>query len=202
MLEDKSSNISNGNFNYTKTRLLKMRTILIFGEINKEISESVTADLLDLSFESSKPINIIINSQGGHVESGDTIHDMIKFVNNQVNIIGTGWVASAGLLIYLAAEKEHRFSLPNTRFLLHQPAGGMGGVVSDIQIQAEEMIKTKKRLNIIVANATGQRLKKVEEDAERDYWLDANEAKEYGIVEKIISSIEEVEMWNNIITNN
>jgi ATP-dependent Clp protease protease subunit len=201
MLEDNNSNMNKGDFGYMKKRLLKMRTILIFGEINKEISESVTADLLDLSFESSKPINIIISSQGGHVESGDTIHDMIKFVNNQVNIIGTGWVASAGLLIYLAAEKEHRFSLQNTRFLLHQPAGGMGGVVSDMQIQAEEMIKTKKRLNRIVANATGQRLQKIEEDAERDYWLNANEAKEYGIVKKIINSIEEVEMWNTITNN-
>lgn len=193
MLQDQNHNMSEGNFSYMKRRLLKARTILIFGEINQEVSKTATADLLELSFESSKPINIIISSQGGHVESGDTIHDMIKFVNNQVNVIGTGWVASAGLLIYLAAEKDHRFSLPNTRFLLHQPAGGMGGVASDIQIQAEEIIKTKKRLNTIVANATGQKLQKIEEDAERDYWLSANEAKEYGIVEKIINSIEEVE---------
>ena len=201
MSEGKSININKDNFSHTKRALLKMRTILIFGEINQEISESVTADLLSLSFENSKPINIVISSQGGHVESGDTIHDMIKFINNQVNIIGTGWVASAGLLIYLAAEKERRFSLKNTRFLLHQPSGGMQGEVTDIQIHAEEIIKTKKRLNNIVANATGQKLQKIEKDAERDYWLSAEEAKEYGIVKKIVSSIEEVEMWSNAITN-
>ena len=173
-------------------KLLDIRTILIFGEINKEISESVTATLLALSFKNPKPINIIISSQGGHVESGDTIHDMIKFISNKVNMIGTGWVASAGLLIYLAAKKENRYSLPNTRFLLHQPLGAVGGSTSEIQIQAEEIIKMKKRLNKIVATATGQKLQKVEKDAERDYWLNAEEAKEYGIVTKVINSIKEV----------
>ena len=177
---------------FLEQKLLRLRTILIFGEINKNIAKTTTGSLITLSSKSTEPINLIISSQGGHVESGDTIHDMIKFINNKVNIIGTGWVASAGLLIYLAAKKENRYSLPNTRFLLHQPSGGISGTSSDVQIQAQEMIKMKNRLNKIFAEATGQELKKILNDAERDYWLSIEEAVEYGIVGKVIKSISKI----------
>ena len=173
-------------------RLFKSRNILIFGEVNQTLSRVVTERLIALSAESDEEIRIFINSQGGHVESGDTMYDMIKFVKPVVKVIGTGWVASAGALIYLAAKPENRFCLPNTRFLLHQPSGGAGGQASDIAIQAREIIKMKKRLNEIIASETKQSLERVEKDTERDYWMSAEEAKAYGIVARIVHSATEI----------
>jgi len=126
------------------------------------------------------------------VEAGDTIHDMIRFVKPKVIVIGTGWVASAGITIYLAAEKQDRYSLPNTRYMIHQPLGGVRGQATDIQIEAEEMIKIRRRINRLISERTGQTLEKVEKDTLRNYWLDAEEAKEYGIVQQIISDYDEV----------
>jgi ATP-dependent Clp protease, protease subunit len=171
--------------------LYKSRTVLIFGDVDMKMAERVTAQLLAYA-ESEGDIRVIVNSPGGHVESGDTIHDMIRFVGNRVKMIGTGWVASAGALIYLAAKPENRLSLPNTRFLLHQPSGGAGGQATDIAIQAREIIKMKKRLNEIIARETGQSLERVERDTERDYWMSAEEAKEYGIVHTIVRSAADV----------
>ena len=145
-----------------------------------------------MAADSDEPIKLFINSPGGHVESGDTIFDMIRFVKPRVKIIGTGWVASAGALIYAAADKEDRFSLPNTRYLLHQPMGGAMGQASDIAIEAEEILKMRKRLNQTFADATGQPLEKVEKDTDRNFWMSANEAIEYGLVAKIIQSADEV----------
>lgn len=175
------------------SKLLETRTITIFGEINMKLAESVTRQLLVLSAESDDPIKIVINSPGGHVESGDTIHDMIKFVTAPVKVIGTGWVASAGALIYAAAQKENRLSLPNTRFLLHQPMGGARGQASDIAIEAQEIIKMRRRLNEIFAEQTGQPIEKVETDTERNFWMSASEAKEYGLVGRLINSLAEVD---------
>ena len=127
-------------------RLLETRTITIFGEINMKLAQEVTEKLMLLAADSDEDIKIFINSPGGHVESGDTIFDMIRFVKPKVKVIGTGWVASAGALIYAAAEKEDRYSLPNTRFLLHQPMGGVRGQAQDIKIEAEEIIKMRERL--------------------------------------------------------
>jgi ATP-dependent Clp protease protease subunit len=141
---------------------------------------------------SDEPIKLFINSQGGHVEAGDTIHDMIKFVKPRVIVIGTGWVASAGITIYLAANKEDRFSLPNTRYMIHQPLGGFRGQATDIAIEAKEILSLRKRINNIISNATGQPLEKVEKDTDRNYWLSSNDAVEYGIVNKIISSYDEL----------
>jgi ATP-dependent Clp protease protease subunit len=172
--------------------LFDSRSVLIFGEINMELAQKVSAQLLALSLKSQDPIKVFINSPGGHVESGDTIHDMIRFVECPVKIIGTGWVASAGALIYLGAEKKNRFSLPNTRFLLHQPHGGMRGTASDIKIQAEEIIKMRERINRIIAKETGTPYEKVAKDTERDYWLSPEEAKAYGIVHKIINNAAEL----------
>ncbi len=173
-------------------RLFKARTILIYGGIDQKLAERVTARMLALQYESDDPITIFINSQGGHVESGDTIYDMIKFVKPEVRIVGTGWVASAGALIYAAAKRENRFSLPNTRFLLHQPSGGAGGSASEIEIHAREIIRMRQRLNEIFARETGQPLERVIKDTERDYWMSAEAAESYGLVGKIISSADQL----------
>lgn len=172
--------------------LFKSRTVLLFGEINQKVAQSIVAQLFALAEESSDPIRLIINSQGGHVEAGDTIHDVIAFVRPKVQVIGTGWVASAGVHIFIAAEKENRFCLPNTRFMIHQPAGGAGGPASDIAIEAKEIIKMRKRINEAIARATGQPFEKVERDTDRNFWMSAEEAKEYGIVSHIVKSIDDL----------
>ncbi|WP_297992815.1 ATP-dependent Clp protease proteolytic subunit [uncultured Clostridium sp.] len=174
-------------------KLLKTRTIIISGEINQALAERVSAQLLILEEISNEPIKIFLNSQGGHVEAGDTIHDMIKFVKPRVIMIGTGWVASAGITIYLAADKENRYSLPNTRYMIHQPLGGFNGQATDIGIEAKEILRVRKRINTIISEATGQPIEKVNKDTDRNYWLNSNEALEYGIVNKIILSHSELE---------
>lgn len=173
-------------------KLFKSRAITIFGEINDKVARSVTEKLLALAAESDDPISIYISSPGGHVESGDVVYDMIKFIKPTVKVIGTGWVASAATTIYLAAEKKNRFSLPNTRFLVHQPSGGSRGDATDIAIQAEEIIKMRARINQMIADETGQPLERVAKDTDRDYWMTVEEAVEYGIVSKVVSSISEI----------
>jgi ATP-dependent Clp protease protease subunit len=173
-------------------RLLNDRTILIYGEIDMNLAMEVTKRLLVLDSESQDEIRIFINSPGGHVESGDTIFDMIRFVKSPVRVIGTGWVASAGALIYAAADLENRYSLPNTRFLLHQPAGGMTGQAADIAIEAQEILKMRRRLNEIFARQTGQSIEKVEEDTDRNFWMSAKEAQAYGLVGKIVESAADI----------
>jgi len=173
-------------------KLFKSRSISIFGGINEKLAKSVAQQLLALSEDNDDPITIYISSPGGHVESGDVIYDMIKFIRPAVRVVGTGWVASAATNIYLAAKKENRYSLPNTRYLVHQPSGGSRGDATDIKIQMEEILKTKQRINQIIANETGQPIERVEQDTDRDYWMSAEEAIEYGIVGAIISSIDEI----------
>lgn len=173
--------------------LFKSRTILIFGEINQKVAQEVTAQLLALSFEGDAPIRVLINSQGGHVEAGDTIHDMIHFVRPKVKIIGTGWVASAGAHIYLAARRENRFALPNTRFMIHQPLGGAGGPATDIAIEAREIIKMRRRINETIARETGQSIERVEKDTDRNFWMSAAEAKDYGIVGEIVENASQLD---------
>lgn len=173
-------------------RLLETRTITIFGEINMKVAQEVTEKLMLLAADSDEDIKIFINSPGGHVESGDTIFDMIRFVKPTVKVIGTGWVASAGALIYAAADRENRYSLPNTRFLLHQPMGGVRGQAQDIAIEAEEIIKMRERLNRIFSEQTGQPLEKVSKDTDRNFWMGAKQAIEYGLVGKIVNSIDEI----------
>lgn len=175
-----------------RERLFRSRTLVISGEVNQRLASSVIAQLLALAAESDEPITIFINSQGGHVESGDTIHDMIRFVKPRVRIVGTGWVASAGALIYVAVPRQDRYCLPHTRFLLHQPAGGVGGTAADIDIEAREIIKMRERLNRIFAEQTGQPISRIEEDTRRNFWLSAVDAKEYGLVGEIISESSEL----------
>ena len=156
------------------------------------MAQKVSAQLLAMAATSDEDIKVFINSPGGHVESGDCMHDIIKFIKPKVWIIGTGWVASAGALVYISAPVERRVCLPNTRFLLHQPSGGARGMASDIEIQAREIIKMNERLNKLFSEATGQTIEKIAADTDRDYWLSAEEAKAYGLVSKIITSHTEV----------
>ena len=172
--------------------LFKSRTILLTGGIDFKAARSVCERLLALSAESNDPILLVISSPGGHVESGDMIHDMIKFVSAPVKVLGTGWVASAGALIYSAAKKENRYSLTNTRYLLHEPRGGVGGQATDVEIQAREIIKMRERLNKIFAQATGKTLEQIKKDTDRDFWMSAEEALAYGLVGKIVSHRNEV----------
>lgn len=186
------SNKEENTSNLLLDKQLKSRSIIISGEINQALAEKVTKQLLILQEMGDEPIKIFINSQGGHVEAGDTIHDMIKFVKPRVIVIGTGWVASAGITIYLAANKEDRYSLPNTRYMIHQPLGGIRGQATDIAIEADEMLKVRNRINKLISEATGQPLEKVANDTDRNYWLNSNEAVEYGLVNKVISKYDEL----------
>ena len=172
--------------------LFKSRTVLIFGEIDMKLAERVTAQLLAHAAEGKDDIRVIINSPGGHVESGDTIHDVIRFVGPRVKMIGTGWVASAGAHIFLGATRENRFALPFTRFLLHQPLGGVRGPASDISIEAEEILKMRERINREIARETGQSYEKVIADTDRNFWMSAEEAVNYGLVSKIVNRADEV----------
>jgi ATP-dependent Clp protease protease subunit len=172
--------------------LFKARTVLIFGEIDMKVAERVCGQLLAHAAEGKGDIRVIINSPGGHVESGDTIHDMIRFCGPRVKMIGTGWVASAGAHIFLGADKENRFCMPNTRFLLHQPLGGVAGQASDITIEAEEIVKMRERLNRIIARETGQSYERVVNDTDRNFWIQAQDAVGYGLVKKIVARADEV----------
>jgi ATP-dependent Clp protease protease subunit len=174
-------------------RLLRARTIIISGEITQRLAAGVSAQLLSLAAESEADITVFLNSQGGHVEAGDTIHDLLRFIAPKVRMIGTGWVASAGALIYVAVPKPQRFCLPNTRFLLHQPAGGAGGTASDIDIEAREILRMRDRLNRIFARETGQPLERIEEDTHRNFWLGAEAAVRYGLVGRIIERATELD---------
>ena len=174
--------------NELEMRLFNQRKVLVFGAINDKVARDVTGRLLALAGASDQPIDVYVNSPGGHVESGDTIHDMIRFVDSvaPVRMVGTGWVASAGALIFLAGHKDRRFCLPNTRFLLHQPMGGVRGPAVDIEIEAREIIKMQERLNRLIARETGQTY-------DRNYWMSAEEAIAYGMVSKVVASAKELD---------
>jgi len=191
-MNEESQDLKLPNMNFMDEKLFKSRSISIFGQINEKIARVVIEQLLALSAENDEPITIYISSPGGHVESGDVIYDMIKFIKPVVKVIGTGWVASAATNIYLAAKKENRYSLPNTRYLVHQPSGGSQGDATDIKIQMEQILKTKQRINQIISEETGRPLEQVEKDTDRDYWMSVDEAIEYGIVNKVVASISEM----------
>ena len=169
-----------------ETLSFKSRFVLVFGEVDDKLARGVCERLIALAQESDAPITMLVSSPGGHVESGDAIHDMINFVRAPVTTLGTGWVASAGAHIFLAPPKERRVCLPNTRFMIHQPAGGYGGQATDIAIQAKEIIKTRERVARVISRQTGHTLEKVLADMERDYWMSAAEAVGYGIVSRVI----------------
>ena len=172
--------------------LLRQRTITLFGEIDQKSSQEFTEKMLVLAGESEEPIRVLVNSPGGHVESGDTIFDVIRFVKPRILMVGTGWVASAGALIYCAPKKKDRFALPNTRFMLHQPSGGVGGSAADAKIEAREILKTRERLNKTFAKQTGQTLERITQDSDRNFWMSPSEAVKYGLAGKVIRSMNDL----------
>lgn len=172
--------------------LYAKRTVLLFGEVTPQLSERVAAQLLALAAQSSMPIQLFINSPGGHVESGDTLHDVIRYVEPEVTIVGSGWVASAGALIFAAVPRQRRLALPNTRFLLHEPSGGISGAAADIEIEARQVLAMRARLNAIFARATGQSVEKIASDTERNHWMSADEAVTYGLVGRIIERVSQL----------
>jgi len=174
------------NSRIEETLAFKSRFVLVFGEVTHAVANATCQRLIALSTESDAPITMLISSPGGHVESGDAIHDMIRFIRAPVTTVGTGWVASAGTHIYLAPPKQRRFCLPNTRFMIHQPAGGFGGQATDIAIQAKEILRTRERIGRVIAKQTGRPFETIAKDMERDFWMSASEAIEYGIVSRII----------------
>jgi ATP-dependent Clp protease, protease subunit len=171
---------------------LKTRSVVITGEINDKLAARVVTQLLTLAEESDAPINVFISSPGGHVESGDMVHDVIRFIRPRVRTIGSGWVASAGALIFVGADKLDRYCLPNTRFLLHEPSGGVGGKVSDIAIQAKQIEIMRERFHHLFAAATGQTPERIAADTGRDFWLSTDEAIAYGLVSRVIASAAEL----------
>lgn len=171
--------------------LMRMRTVLVFGEVTAELARATVGQLLALSATGDDPI-IVIVSQGGHVEAGDTIFDTIRFIRPQVKMVASGWVASAGALIYCAAPRERRFALPNTRFLLHQPSGGMQGNTAEIEVEVAQIVRMRKRLEGLFAEATGHSVDRIARDTERNHWMNSEEAREYGLVGQIIEHAEDL----------
>ena len=168
--------------------LFKSRNVLITGTIDDKLAKSAVSQMLALAEYNDDPINLFISSPGGHVESGDMVHDMAKFIKPDVRTIGSGWVASAGALIFICADRKNRFCLPNTRFLLHQPSGGVSGPASDIEIQAQQITVMRERFDTLFAAATGQTPERVSEDTQRDFWLNTQEALDYGLLGSVIES--------------
>ena len=172
--------------------LLESRTVLIFGEISDVLSRAVTAQVLALASRSDAPIRVLVHSPGGHIEAADTIFDVLRFVRPEVSMVGTGWVASAGALIFAAAKKERRFALPNTRFLLHQPLGGFRGRASDVEIEVAQMVSIRDRIHRIFSEATGRDVETIAEETQRNLWMTAGEARTYGLVHRIVEHIDDI----------
>jgi ATP-dependent Clp protease protease subunit len=174
------------------SKLMKTRTVMITGAIEQETAEKVMAQLLVLDAESHEPIRVYVSSPGGHVDSGYAIYDMMRYVESPVIGIGVGWVASIAVPILFGADRDKRYALPNTRFLLHQPSGGAGGQASDIRIEAQEILKIRARINQLISEETGQPVDKVARDSDRNFWMNAEEALEYGLVKKIIRNAKDI----------
>ena len=172
------------------SRLLKDRIIFLYGEINDNLANSIVAQLLYLDSLSNDDIYLYINSPGGEITSGLAIYDTINYIKSDVSTICIGLAASMGAFILLSGTKGKRFALENSEIMIHQPLGGATGQATDIKIAANRIIKIKEKLNKIIAYKTKQNIKKIEKDTERDYFLDSNEAKKYGIIDKIITKKE------------
>ncbi len=173
-------------------RMLQSRVVMVAGEVDPELAERVISQLLVLDSISKDPIKVVISSPGGHVDSGYAIHDVMRYIESPVLTLGVGWVASIAVPILLGAPKDRRYTLPNTRFLLHQPSGGAGGQASDIRIEAQEILKIRKRINELIALETGQDMEKVGRDSDRNFWMSAEEAVAYGLVTRIINKAGEL----------
>jgi ATP-dependent Clp protease protease subunit len=174
---------------FLEEKAFKSRTVLVFGAINDQSAADTVRRLIALDADAPhEPIDMLVSSPGGHLESGDTVHDVIRFISAPVRMIGTGWVGSAATHLFLSVPKERRFCLPQTRFLIHQPSGGAGGQATDIAIMAREIIKARERIASVIARETGQKLEKVLVDIERDNWMGPQEAIEYGLISRIIEN--------------
>lgn len=191
--KDKDAKTQESAFEVMNKKFLETRQILLSGEVNKALAEKIVRQLLVLEAASDKPIYIYIDSPGGDVDAGYAIFDMIRFVKAPVYCVGMGLVASAGALILLAADKSRRVGLPNSHYLIHQPLSGIKGVATDIEIHAQELEKTKVKINDLIAQETGKPLEQVAKDTDRDYWLSATEALEYGLISKVVSKREDLE---------
>jgi ATP-dependent Clp protease, protease subunit len=177
---------------FLEEKAFASRTVLVFGAINDSSAADTVRRLIALDAASHAPIDMLVSSPGGHLESGDTVHDVIRFIAAPVRMIGTGWVGSAATHLFLSVPKERRFCLPQTRFLIHQPSGGAGGQATDIAIMAREIIKARERIARVIARETGQPLEKVQIDIERDNWMSPEEAIEYGLISRVIESRSEL----------
>jgi ATP-dependent Clp protease protease subunit len=170
------------------SRLLRERVIFLVGPVNDQTANLVVAQLLFLESENpDKDISLYINSPGGSVSAGMAIFDTMNFIKPAVSTLCTGMAASMGAFLLAAGEKGKRFALPNSKIMIHQPLGGMQGQATDIEIHARDILKTKAALNRILAERTGQPLEKIERDTDRDYFLEADEAKAYGLVDQVIA---------------
>jgi ATP-dependent Clp protease, protease subunit len=178
---------------FLEEKAFKSRTVLVFGAINDQSAADTVRRLIALDAASpTEPIDMLVSSPGGHLESGDTMHDVVRFITAPVRMIGTGWVGSAATHLFLSVPRERRFCLPQTRFLIHQPSGGAGGQATDIAIMAREIIKARERIAQVIARETGQKLEKVLVDIERDNWMGPEEAIEYGLISRIIQNRSEL----------
>ena len=193
MPEKSSPEGDNDRLRFIDRELLETRTIIISQGIDSELAKSIYSRLILLEKESKQePITVIINSQGGSADSGFGIYDMLRFVEPSIITITVGLCASAAIIVFLAGDKDKRFSLPNSRFLIHQPSTSAVGPASDLEITANQILKIRDQFNFIIANETGQDVKRITEDANRDFWLTAPEAVEYRLVSKIIHGREEL----------
>lgn len=171
------------------SRLLKERIIFISGEIENTMADLIVAQLLYLEAEDpTKDIQVYINSPGGSVNAGFAIYDTMQYIKCDVSTMCIGLAASMGAFLLAAGTKGKRFSLPNSDILIHQPLGGAQGQASDIQIHAEKILEIRERINHILAERTGQKLEKIEKDTDRDYYLNPEEAVEYGLIDKVVTS--------------
>ncbi len=177
---------TNSPNNFLDEKSFKSRKVLLFGNISDTSAAETVRRLLALAADSSEPIEMLVSSPGGHVESGDAIHDIVRYISAPVTMIGTGWVGSAATHVYLSVPVGRRVCLPNTRFLIHQPSGGAGGQATDIAIQAREIVKVRERIAGVIARETKKPLATVLADIDRDYWMSAQEAVDYGLVSRII----------------
>ena len=191
--DDKEEKSQESGSEVMNTKFLKTRQILLSGEVNKALAEKIVRQLLVMEADSDQPIRIFIDSPGGDVDAGYAIFDMVRFVKAPVYCIGMGLVASAGALILLAADKSRRVAMPNSRYLIHQPLSGIRGVANDIEIHAQELEKIKAKINQVISQETGKPLDQVAKDTDRDYWLSATEALDYGLVSTVVSRRDELE---------
>jgi ATP-dependent Clp protease protease subunit len=191
--EGEEEEMGTQRFDILSQKLMKSRTIVIADVITKQLAQRVIAQLLILEQESPKEdIKMFINSPGGDADAGFAIYDMMRFVKPKVKAICAGVAASAAVIILIGAKKEYRFSLENSRILIHQPSTGVHGTASDIQIEASEILKCREKINNLLAVETGQNVEKVENDTKRNYWMSAEEGIKYGLISKIVKALDDI----------